>query len=249
MVMLRHTDLICPCSACDGQPIPRTTFQRHRQDLASGRRELASAAVVQDEPEVQPEVDPARVPQEFDGFCLEMVDLIARNQCNASGMQNVLKVLAKHLRPHLTTEAGNDMPLSLHLLTQRAAEITGVGTGCRSFYRHFCTICGEYFPIDLLIRLCVVPECPRERCTRTGEPMQEALYYDLRDKLERLLSDGLMGSYLMRDLPPSSAGPARKRLLSDVFDGDIINHLRKLWPSEHVIYVAMVRVYWCSLSE
>ena len=122
-------------------------------------------------------------------------------------MQNVLKVLSKHLKPHLSPESVNSMPYTLHLLTKRASKITGVGAGCRSFYRHFCTICGEIFPLDVLILLCAAPGCTGERFDRTGKPLQRALYYDLRDKLERLLQDRRMGAFLMLTLPPSTIVP------------------------------------------
>ena len=83
------------------------------------------------------------------------------------------------------------------------------------------------------------------RCSRMHwEKVRPALYYDLRDKLERLLQDRRMGAFLMQTLPPSTTGPASRRNLADVFDGDIINNLRKLWPSLHVIYVAMVQHHW-----
>lgn len=208
----------------------------------------ASSEEEEGDPELPEEMDEGddeleedvRRPEMFDAFCMDMVDLIARNQCGVTGMANVLRVVSKHIKQHMTPESQNAMPFTVHLLTAQAREITGVGAGCRSFYRHFCIKCGEIFPLDLTVLFCVVDGCPGIRFDRTGKPKQKALYYDLKDKLQRLLTDGFMREFLMAELPPILTGPASRRLLSDVFDGDILNNLRQLWPLQHVIYVAMV---------
>jgi hypothetical protein len=169
-----------------------------------------------------------------------MVDLISRNQCGTTGMKNVLRVLEKHVVDHLSQEAADALPLTLHRLTAQAAEITRVGAGCKHFYRHFCPKCGEIFPVDEAIIVCVVDGCIGRRFDRTGKPRQKALYYDFREKLSRLLKDGFLRGFATADLPPLPEIPVGRRHLRDVYDGEIITALRKLWPLLRVIYIAMV---------
>lgn len=141
----------------------------------------------------------------------------------------------------------NDLPGTFYQLKDRARAVAGVGAGCKTFYRHFCDDCGEIFPEDFSVVLCVASGCTGARFNSRGRPRRKALYYDIRDKFTRLLENGFMSEFLLSPLPPVHQGNASKRDLQDVFDGDIINALRSLWPDAHVIYVAMVRLF-CRVS-
>jgi hypothetical protein len=101
---------------------------------------------------------------------------------------------------------------------------------------HFRKDCGEIFPAVTTVAECSTNGCTGTRYTTQGSPRVKALYNDIRDKLSRLARNGFWRS----SLPPAHYGDAAHRDLHDVYDGNIINDLRKHWPALHVLYIAMV---------
>jgi hypothetical protein len=248
----------CPCVDCEHSFVVARTWQRHAAQLATGERASAPPAGLpgaspplgseSDSEAVESGSDSEsgpRVPQVLDGFCMDLVDLVARNQVGVTGMENVLKILDKHIKKHLDPEIADLLPHSMWTLTAEAMEISGAGCGCRTFYRHFCPECGEIFPEDANITVCSTragtpKHCKGKRYTKAGTLRVKALYYDLRDKLGRLAKDGFLKGFLTRPSPPPCQGSVGNRDLQDVFDGTIIDELRVLWPELHVLYLAMV---------
>jgi len=137
-------------------------------------------------------------------------------------------------------EAADALPLAVHQMIRQAGEVSNVGAGCPHFYRHFCPKCGEIFAVSEDVTICEVLGCNGRRFDRTGRPRQRALYYDFREKLRRLLKDGFLREFATQDLPPLPEVPVGRRHMRDVFDGEIITALRKLWPLLRVLYIAMV---------
>jgi len=239
-------DRPCPCWRCKNTLVDPRTWAKHAAEIADDTRAVHVPVVPADvgEPEgAGGDAEDAHMPRLLDGFCMDMVDLISRNQVSATGMENVLKVLNKHIRNQLMSDVQDELPATFYQLKRRAREVAGVGVGCRTFYRHFCIDCGEIFPEDPTVLHCDGQGCTASRFNKQGRPRRKALYYDLRDKITRLLTNGFMSQFLLSDLPPMHQGDASKRDLQDVFDGNIINDLRALWPLLHVIYVAMVRPF------
>ena len=251
----------CPCVQCNHAVVTARRAVYHAGLIADGSRRLAppedaeeededdetsddSDASLSDanqhEDEEEEEEERLREPEMLDGFCMDMVDLIARGQVSVTGMDNVLKVLNKHIKMHLDPEIVDLLPHSMYTLRCRAEEIAGAAAGCRTFYRHFCQDCGEIFPAEPTASFCSKPGCKGTRYTNQGNPRMKALFYDIRDKLTRLARNGFLRSFLLAPMASEPEGDAAQRDLRDVFDGNIINELRKLWPTLHVLYVAMV---------
>jgi hypothetical protein len=245
----------CPCIECKHAVINARRFYYHSDQLARGSRQYADgledddqeshsdvslADDLQGASEEEEEEEEKRVPEILDGFCMDLVDLVARNQVSVTGMDNVLKVLDKHIRRHLDPEIVDLLPHSMYTLRCQAEEIAGAAAGCKTFYRHFCNDCGEIFPKNPTASACSTPSCHGTRYTNQGNPRVKALYYDMRDKLTRLAVNGFLRGFLATPAPPAHDGEAARRDLHDVFDGDIINELRKHWPDLHVLYVSMV---------
>ena len=253
--MQRH----CPCYTCRHDIVSARRYLYHQEQIQDGSRWLAPPIADEDGAEssqseismsdeyqhdldVDDEEEEIRVPEVLDGFCMDLVDLIARNQVSVTGMDNILKVLDKHIKMHLDPEIRDLLPHSMYALRCQAEEIAGAAAGCRTFYRHFCYDCGEIFPVDPTICACSTEDCAGTRYTKAGNPRSKALYYDIREKLTKLARNGFLRNFLMTPIPPAHETDATSHDLNDVFDGNIINDLRKLWPALHVLYVAMVRI-------
>jgi hypothetical protein len=249
----------CPCMLCNHSVVSARKALYHEQQIALGSRLLAAPLEEEEDDEssqsemsmsddYQHELDQEgeeeeiRVPEILDGFCMDLVDLIARNQVTVTGMDNVLKVLDKHIKLHLDPEIQDILPHSMYALRCKAEEIAGAAAGCRTFYRHFCYDCGEIFPLDPTVCACSTEDCAGTRYTNAGNPRSKALYYDIREKLTKLARSGFLRSFLMTPIPPAHETDATSHDLGDVYDGNIINELRKLWPALHVLYIAMVRI-------
>jgi hypothetical protein len=255
----------CPCAQCEHVVVSARMALYHGEQIRAGTRLLAPPPADEDDAESSPseaslsddyqheldqegEEEEIRVPQVLDGFCMDMVDLIARNQVGVTGMDNVLKILTKHIRMHLDPEIQDLLPHSMYALRCQAEEIAGAAAGCRTFYRHFCYDCGEIFPVNPTACACSTDGCAGTRYTKQGNPRSKALYYDIRDKLTKLARSGFLRTFLQTPIPPAHDTEAARHDLHDVYDGDIINDLRKLWPALHVLYVAMVCTRTCSCT-
>jgi hypothetical protein len=261
-----HPDKPCPCTQCKYAAVPHSTWRRHKSELETGTRlrhpkrprprpRGHSDASDEDGPESQssgedpapvdlvPAPNSTRKARLFDGFCLDMIDLVARGQVNATGMENVMKVIDKHIRGQLNANAANELPTSWYNV-QRVGEAC-VGPGSKHFYRHFCPVCGEIFPLDTAVRACVKPRCAGERYDAQRKPHVKALYYDIRAKMTRMLHDPVLGPLLLRPLPPAHRNAVGSRTLRDFYDGDIVNQLRLEYPDLDLIFVSQVRTRKC----
>jgi hypothetical protein len=99
----------------------------------------------------------------------------------------VLKVQVNNLRQHLPTEMRSQLPATWHQVKKRCKV---AGAGGISYYRHFCPTCGKLFPVNVLLDTCTRRKCGGKRFDEHGKPQQRALYYDIPDKLKRLLETG-----------------------------------------------------------
>jgi hypothetical protein len=246
----------CPCSDCGHKCISRTRHFLHRKGLIEGVRQYAPAlachsshdARIQqdggDDSEDDDDPTPVRrTPRLFDGFCLDLIDLVARGQVNATGMENMITLLNRHVSPQLDQNAHNNMPSSWHDTKKRGRQASGIGRGTTHFYRHFCQDCGEIFPVDEYYTLCPTLRCKGTRFERPGVPFVKAMYYDLSDKFARLLGDGFLRGLLLTDAPAPGRGRVAERELLDVHDGTIISDLRKAYPGKTIIFVSQVHAH------
>ena len=249
--------LSCPCTHCGHTCVSRSRHFRHRKQLLGGQRQYApeldchSSAEGEGDSEdegddSEDEGDPApirRTPRLFDGLCLDLIDLVARGQVNATGMENVLTVLNRHISHQLDENARNSMPSSWHDTKKRGRQASGVGRASIHFYRHFCQDCGEIFPVDEYYTLCPTLRCKGTRFERPGTPFVKALYYDISDKFARLLADGFLRGLLLTDAPAPGHRRVAERELLDVHDGTIISDLRKAYPGKTIIFVSQVHAH------
>ena len=120
----------------------------------------------------------------FQQLCFDYIDLVARNQINVSGVANIIEVQNKQIRQHLDPAVRHQFPTSWHNIKKRCKI---KGSGGKSFYRHFCPACDHLFEVDLRDDTC---DCGGLRFNKHGKAIRRALYYDISDKLVRLLRDG-----------------------------------------------------------
>jgi hypothetical protein len=248
--------LSCPCMGCGHKRISRTQHFVHRKALLGGQRLYAPDIAYHSSEDggsqqsggddSEDEGDPTpirRTPRLFDGFCLDLIDLVARGQVNATGMENVITLLNRHISHQLDENAHNCMPSSWHDTKKRGRQASGIGRGSIHFYRHFCEDCGEIFPVDEYYTLCPTRLCKGTRFERPGVPFVKALYYDLSDKFARLLADGFLRGLLLTDAPAAARRRVADRELLDVHDGTIISDLRKAYPGKTIIFVSQVHAH------
>jgi hypothetical protein len=174
----------CHLPCCGGAFITRYKHKQHQLSTLHSQPALpafdvpAVAAPEDDDSDVDGE---QAAPDHFKHLCKEYIDLVARNQVTVSGMSNILKVNAAAVVTELPSELRPQYPSTWHQV-KKVGKVAG--SGGLTYYRDFCPACGSLFRIGRWHTYC---GCGGARFDIKGGAVVQALYYDIPDKLTRLL--------------------------------------------------------------
>ena len=217
----------CPCGDHKNELVPASTWSRHTQEIALGKRSRwepsGSDEIVHKVPVPQPALPATDRTSTVVKYSTEVTELVGRGVVNVTGAEAMLKIQHSYYSTYLPVEI--NMPKSWYRAKNHA--VSGREPVC--LMKDYCVHCDHLFSEELTDTQC--PDCtdkddkpvPHTRFDPQGKPIRRAYFFEMADKIRRLFSHRVTAKALgYGHAYRPSPGPVENRELKDCWDGTIL---------------------------